>query len=112
MSRLFSFTNASAFTLAMVLLLLVGERLERPRLRAVAKSLASAGFLAAAVAVGAPDSKFGRFILAGLAISAVGDLLLLSHRRGAFLGGLGAFLVAHLAYAAAFVVRGIVPGAA
>ena len=44
--------------------------------------------------------RYGRFIAAGLLISAVGDLLLESD--GAFLMGLLAFLGAHIAYALAF----------
>jgi uncharacterized membrane protein YhhN len=70
-------------------------------LRAAGKVGASAAFLALALAlrVGGP---LERGILAGLALSAVGDALLLSERRPAFLAGLVAFLFAHVAYAVAF----------
>jgi uncharacterized membrane protein YhhN len=37
----------------------------------------------------------------------VGDVLLMSQAQAMFLGGLGAFLLGHVAYAAAFVVRGV-----
>lgn len=45
---------------------------------------------------------YGRFLLLGLAASLVGDVLLLESTTRRFLGGLGAFLVAHLCYIAAF----------
>jgi uncharacterized membrane protein YhhN len=48
------------------------------------------------------DSPFRRLVAGGLLLSVAGDALLLSRRRPAFLAGLGAFLLAHLAYAAAF----------
>jgi uncharacterized membrane protein YhhN len=43
---------------------------------------------------------YGRWIAAGLGLSAVGDVLL--ERPGGFLPGLAAFLLAHVTYAAAF----------
>ncbi len=75
------------------------EALNRPR--APFKVAASAGFIALALAL-RPDSPFGRWILAGLCLSAAGDVLLLASSRRGFLAGLAAFLLAHLAYAAAF----------
>ena len=52
---------------------------------------------------------YGRLISAGLVISAVGDAFLDMHgfRKGdvLFIGGLGAFLVAHILYIAAFRTR-------
>ncbi len=75
--------------------------------RFLAKPLASAGFIFTAVAAGAVDSTFGRWMLAGLVLSALGDVFLLGKQEGAFLAGLGSFLVAHLAFAVAFVVRGL-----
>jgi uncharacterized membrane protein YhhN len=69
--------------------------------RAVGKVGASAAFVALALALGV-EGAFERGILAGLVLSVVGDVLLLSARRPAFLGGLVAFLLAHVAYAAAF----------
>lgn len=44
--------------------------------------------------------------LAAQALSGVGDVALLSHREPAFLGGVGAFFAAHVAYAATFVANG------
>jgi uncharacterized membrane protein YhhN len=70
-------------------------------LRASGKLGASAAFVALALARGV-DGSYDRAILVGLALSAVGDALLLSSRRTAFLAGLAAFLVAHVAYCVAF----------
>ncbi len=77
------------------------EATGRPATRAVSKVAASAGF----VAVGLASSAGGRYaslVLGGLLLSAVGDALLLSSRRRPFLAGIGVFLLAHVAYAAAF----------
>lgn len=79
--------------------LLRAEALDRPR--APFKMTASAGFVALALAL-RPETPFDRWILAGLCLSAAGDVLLLAASRRGFLAGLVAFLLAHLAYAAAF----------
>jgi len=73
----------------------------RDRRRAPFKVAASAGFVALALAL-RPETSFERWILAGLCLSAAGDVLLLSASRRGFLAGLVAFLLAHLAYAVAF----------
>lgn len=73
----------------------------RPLLRAVGKGLAAAGFLLLAALRLAPQ-RYGLLILAGLACSAMGDVFLLGRARTVFLAGVGAFLAAHAAYAAAF----------
>jgi uncharacterized membrane protein YhhN len=70
------------------------------------KPLASTGFLAAALAAGALGSVYGRVILAGLLLSWLGDFFLISDQPGSFLAGLGSFLMAHLAFGAAFALRG------
>ncbi len=79
--------------------LLRAEALGRPG--APFKIAASAGFVALALAL-RPETPSGRWILAGLCLSAAGDVLLLARSRRGFLAGLVAFLLAHLAYAAAF----------
>jgi uncharacterized membrane protein YhhN len=72
------------------------------------KPLAAAGFLAAALAQGAVGTAYGRWILAGLALSALGDVLLIPRgARRAFLAGLVSFLLGHLAYTGAFALRGL-----
>lgn len=52
--------------------------------------------------VGRPGTWLSWWIDAGIALSIVGDIALLGSRNGAFLVGLGAFLLAHLAYVVAF----------
>jgi uncharacterized membrane protein YhhN len=77
------------------------EATGRPLARAVSKLVASA----ALVAVGISASRGGPYaslVIGGLALSAAGDALLLSSRERTFLAGIGAFLLAHVAYAAAF----------
>lgn len=75
------------------------------------KPLAAACFLAAAWLWGAQESVYGRWIGAGLALSACGDLLLIPRGERSFQLGIGAFLCAHLAYAAGFVTLGQSPAA-
>ena len=76
------------------------EATGRARARAIFKVAASFGF----VVLAAPFARgrYGALVLAGLCLSAVGDALLLSPAKRAFLSGLVAFLLTHLAYAAAF----------
>jgi uncharacterized membrane protein YhhN len=68
---------------------------------AIGKVGASASFVALALALGV-DGTFDRAILAGLLLSVVGDALLLSSPRAAFLGSLAAFLLVHAVYGFAF----------
>ena len=49
--------------------------------------------------LGAPKSAYRNRLAAGLALSLVGDLLI----EGSFVAGLAAFLLAHIAYIAAFL---------
>jgi uncharacterized membrane protein YhhN len=94
-------------TAVLVVALLLAEA-GRSRIgRVIAKPLASAGFVGAALAAGALDGVYGRAVLIGLLLSWVGDVALLSRRRPGFATGLAAFLAAHLTYCAAFVVRGV-----
>ena len=74
--------------------------------RAVFKISCSVGFLGLALALG-PETPFARWVFAGLALSAVGDVLLLSEEKRRFLAGLAAFLAAHLAYVGAFARAGV-----
>lgn len=72
------------------------------------KPIAAAGFVAAAWALGAPATPYGTWILTGLVLSFVGDVLLIPKTSPrAFLAGLVAFLLAHVAYALAFAARGL-----
>ena len=72
-----------------------------------AKPATMVALVAAALAMGAPGSGAGRWVLVALALGGVGDVLLLGESEGRFLGGLAAFLAGHLAYVAAFVVLGL-----
>ena len=74
--------------------------------------VAATSFCVVAWLNGAQDSAYGRAILAALCLSWVGDAALLGASKRAFLVGLFAFLAGHLAFAAAFVLRGINPVAA
>ncbi|NVB41044.1 lysoplasmalogenase [Pseudenhygromyxa sp. WMMC2535] len=74
---------------------------------AVTKLIASTGFLLTAHAVGALDHGWSRWLFVGLCLSWVGDACLLSRARPAFLGGLVAFLLGHVAYCLAFWRYGV-----
>jgi uncharacterized membrane protein YhhN len=69
------------------------------------KPLAALGFVVAALGAGALASTYGQVVLAGLVLSLVGDLLLIPKSAKTFLGGLVAFLLGHVAFVVAFVVR-------
>ncbi len=81
-------------------------RMEWLQLAAAAKIVASSGFLATAVSVGALRHPFGRILFAGLVLSLFGDLFLIGQSQRYFLLGLVSFLFAHLAYVTAFVTNG------
>ena len=70
------------------------------------KPLSALAFLWLAVGAGALDSDYGSWLFAGLAASAIGDLLLMPGNRFTFLAGLVAFLCGHLLYAVAFISVG------
>ncbi len=81
---------------------------DRLRLAAALKMTAATGYLALALTGGAWETTYGRVILLALVLCWIGDLLLIRPGRGAsFLGGLGSFLLGHVAYAAAFVTAGV-----
>lgn len=87
-----------------LLLSLVGEGTDRFALRAVGKTIASLAFVAHAVLLDVPAAQpHGAWFLAAFVLSFVGDLALLGEQKPFLLGGIGAFLLAHVAYAAAFL---------
>lgn len=104
-----SFAWSVAITLLGVIGVLVAQWHERRLGIWVCKPIASAGFLLAAVAAGALDSTYGQVMLAGLLASALGDVLLIFRSSRIFLLGIAAFLLGHVAFAIAFVVRGVSP---
>ena len=73
----------------------------------LAKPAAAVVFVLAGLAAGALSTTWGTILFAGLVLSAIGDVLLIPHDKRAFLGGLVSFLLGHVAYAVAFVVRGV-----
>jgi len=77
------------------------------QMAAVAKLIASSGFLATAISVGALRHRFGQALFAGLALSFCGDMFLIGTTQIRFLLGLGSFLLAHLAYIIAFSIYGL-----
>ena len=98
---------ATAVMLAALAVCLWAEHGQRPLAKGLSKPLASSGFVVVALALGAWTTPYGRAVLCALALSWVGDVALLGRSRVAFLVGLAAFLLGHLAYAIAFAVRGV-----
>ena len=92
---------------AAVFVLVAGLLLDLPLLAGPAKLVASSAFVAVAIAAGALESRYGRFLLTGLALSWFGDAFLVSESQQWFLAGLVSFLLAHVAYVVAFAVCGI-----
>jgi uncharacterized membrane protein YhhN len=92
--------------------LLVAESKGPQRGTWATKPVASTGFLVAAVGAGALETAPGRVVVLGLALSMAGDVALIGRSRPAFLAGLGAFLLGHVAFAVAFALRTVEPTAA
>lgn len=94
---------------AVVGLLLAERRRSRTGLW-FAKPVASAAFIWLGLESGALDTVYGQFVLAGLVLCMLGDVLLIPHDQpGVFRAGLFAFLLGHVAYSAAFVTRPLAP---
>jgi uncharacterized membrane protein YhhN len=103
---------AVAITLVALAALLLSERRGSRSGVWLAKPLASTGFLLTALAAGALSNAYGRAVLVALALSWLGDVLLIPKQsRRAFLAGLASFLLGHVAYAVAFLLRGVDPEA-
>lgn len=100
--------GAIAFTLAATAALVACICFHWPAGQYV-KMAASTGFLAIALAAGARGHFYGRAVLTGLFFSWWGDLFLNGSGQTYFLFGLVAFLLAHLAYGAAFLGSGVRP---
>jgi uncharacterized membrane protein YhhN len=67
------------------------------------KPLAAACFIWLAVLQGATDSAYGLWLLAGLCLCMVGDVLLIPEGDPTFKAGLASFLLGHVLYAVAFL---------
>lgn len=89
---------------------IAGEFTQIWAMRAVGKVVAATTFVVAAVLLGVPGrSPHGTAIFAALILSWVGDVALLSNEKRVFLVGLGAFLLAHVAFAVGFYSLGPTP---
>ena len=74
----------------------------------VFKPLASTAFILLAYSVGALDSTYGTWILLGLALSWLGDILLIpKDSKRSFIFGIISFLLGHVAYAVGFWSLGL-----
>jgi len=98
------------FTAIAVASLLLAEYKESRLGVWLAKPAAAAGFIAYAISLGAWETSYGSWILAGLVLSFGGDVLLIPRGSQAiFQAGVGSFLLGHVAYSVAFAVRGVDP---
>jgi len=100
-------TTFVLITVTGLAIVLAAERRGLEGVQWIAKPVASWGFVAAALSLGALDTPYGCWLLAGLALSFAGDVLLIPKKTTvAFLLGLASFLLAHAAYTVAFLLRG------
>lgn len=88
--------------LAVVALVLSDYRDFRPG-RYLCKPLAAAAFVWLALLLDATGTAYGQWLLAGLVLCLLGDLLLMPDTEKFFLGGLAAFLCGHLLFGIAFL---------
>jgi uncharacterized membrane protein YhhN len=95
-----------ATLLAVGCLLIAEHRGSRPGVW-IWKPLASSAFVATAIAGGASASAYGQVVLAALCLSWLGDVLLIPDDPLAFRAGILAFLLGHVAFLCAFLVRGV-----
>lgn len=86
---------------------LAAVRAGRRTLLYIAKPIASVGFVVVALGSGSLDQLYGRWILVGLVLSLIGDVFLMFEGPVRFRTGLVSFLLAHVAYAGAFLGAGI-----
>lgn len=97
-----------AATAVLVVLLMIAEAMGSQSAKWLVKPLASTGFVMTAIAAGAGATPWGRLVLAGLVLGWLGDVLLIPKgAHAAFLAGLASFLLGHLAFAVAFLERGV-----
>ena len=108
--------NIEALPMAPVILsaasvggLVLADQLQFRPGRYLCKPLAALAFVWLALALGAMDSSYGRWLLAGLLLCMLGDLLLMPEDERCFLAGLVAFLCGHLLYGVAFLQLGASP---
>jgi uncharacterized membrane protein YhhN len=95
----------TGLTVVATLGLLVAERNDWQRGIWVCKPLASAGFVATALVLGALEDRYGQALLVALALSLVADVLLISRSIAGLRAGLVASLLGHLGFLFAFAAR-------
>lgn len=95
-----------AISLLGVVSALASYRLDRRRLYAISKALASLGFIGTALASGALDAGWTRVALGALVLSAAGDVALAVRGKRGFIAGLVCFAAAHGVYTLAFSLLG------
>ena len=100
-------TTAAAATLALMAALdwLAVHRLWA-RVEQVAKPLVMVALGWLALTMGAAQHGVGRLLLVALVLSLIGDVFLLGKGTAHFAGGLLSFLMAHIAFVAAFLTQG------
>ena len=101
-----SVKTLSLTVLASCAALVVFLLLDLPVPAAGAKLIASSAFVGLAIVSGAWQTTFGKLLLTGLILSWCGDMFLIGNSQTAFLSGLVAFLLAHIAYVIAFIRLG------
>ncbi len=101
------FWIATAITALLVVGLLIAESRHSQLGKWICKPLASAGFVAAALARHAEQTAYGRAVLAALVLSFLGDLLLIPKSKKIFQAGILSFLLGHVAFCYAFVAHGV-----
>ncbi len=89
-----------------VALLLWAEHRQNVKLKWISKPAASAAFVVTALAAGAPESSYGLWVLAALALCMAGDVFLIPKGERTFLAGMAAFAAGHAAYIGAFLSGG------
>lgn len=92
--------------IAAVAALLAAEKWQHQGLKALSKLTASTAFVALALERGAIDDGYGQAVLVALILSWIGDACLLSQRAAIFMGGIVSFLLGHVGFSVAFVIRG------
>jgi uncharacterized membrane protein YhhN len=88
--------------LVLLLLLLAAEKRESLKGKLIFKPLLSTLFIWTALLQPRPEAAYALWVLAGLSLSWVGDVLLIFKSRPPFLAGLVAFLLGHVCYVLAF----------
>lgn len=79
----------------------------RRRAETVAKPVAMLPLLGVAMALDPVDDAMRGWFVAGLVLSLAGDVLLLGEHPSTFVGGLAAFLGAHVCYVVGFLLGGV-----